>query len=305
MLNCLLNQQELSIVRRAYARQMLGIADVRNDRLEQVFATIRREDFLGHEPWRIVRWPPGPLLPINDPVYVYQDVVLALAPERGVNNGSPSLHAKMLNDLAVEPGQHIAHIGAGAGYYTAMLAELTGRSGRVTAIEFDARLAKIASANLAGWNNVTVICGDGSSMLSESVDRIYVNFGVAAPASSWITQLKPAGRLLFALGVPHPDAREKFPRHAAHGAAFLIERRENGFPARWLYPAYYVCAEGALRGKVDAELALYEAFERGGCERVRSLRWNEPSDPKCCWYWTPRWSLSFHALEEAPRYPHA
>src|SRR5215472_2948143 len=98
---------------------------------QQALAIVRREDFLGDEPWRIAR---GPALTVNDPVYVYQDVVLALAPERGVNNGSPSLHAKMLNDLAVEPGQHIAHIGAGAGYYTAMVAELTGRSGRVTAI---------------------------------------------------------------------------------------------------------------------------------------------------------------------------
>jgi protein-L-isoaspartate O-methyltransferase len=35
----------------------------------------------------------------------------------------------MLNDLAVEPGQHIAQIGVGAGYYTAMLAELTGLPG--------------------------------------------------------------------------------------------------------------------------------------------------------------------------------
>jgi protein-L-isoaspartate(D-aspartate) O-methyltransferase len=87
-------------------------------------------------------------LPANDPVYAYQDAVFALVPERGVNNGSPSLHAKMLNDLAVEPGQHIAHIGAGAGYYTAMLAELTGASGRVTAIEFDETLAERAASIL-------------------------------------------------------------------------------------------------------------------------------------------------------------
>src|SRR6516225_5876196 len=103
MSDWLLDQKGLAIVRRAYARQMLGVAGVRNDRLERVFATIRREDFLGTEPWLIGRYPPGPALPVNDPVYIYQDVVLALAPERGVNNGSPSLHAKMLNDLAVEP----------------------------------------------------------------------------------------------------------------------------------------------------------------------------------------------------------
>src|SRR5215470_14060396 len=187
----LLSPEGLAVVRRAYARQMLGIGNIRNDRLELAFATIRREHFLGPEPWQIVQWPPGPLLPANDPVYVYQDVVLALAPERGVNNGSPSLHAKMLNDLAVEPGQHIAHIGAGAGYYTAMLAELTGASGRVTAIEFDATLAERARVNLAAWRQVKVIFGDGGSALSESVDRIYVNFAVGAPAASWIKQLKP------------------------------------------------------------------------------------------------------------------
>src|SRR5262249_39177991 len=204
---------------------------VRNDCLERVFATIRREDFLGTDPWRIVRHPPGPALPVNDPVYVYQDAVLALAPERGVNNGSPSLHARMLNDLAGEPGQHIAHIGAGAGYYTAMLAELTGASGRVTAIELDATLAERARVNLAAWPHVTVICGDGGSALSESVDRIYVNFGVAAPAASWIEQLKLGGKLLFALGAPHPDLRAKFPRHAARGAVFVIDRTANGFAA--------------------------------------------------------------------------
>ena len=293
----LFDQEGLAIVRRAYARQMLAHAGVRNDRLERVFAMIRREDFLGTDPWRIAQHPPGPPLPVNDRVYAYQDAVFALVPERGVNNGSPSLHAKMLNDLAVEPGQHIAHIGAGAGYYTAMLAELTGASGRITAIEFDETLAERARVNLAAWRHVTVISGDGGSALSESVDRVYVNFGVAAPAASWIDNLKPGGKLLFALGVPHPDVRAKFPRHSARGSAFLIGRIANGFAARWLYPAYYVCAEGSLAGDTDAELALYQAFERGGYESVRSLRWNEPTDPARCWYWTPRWSLTFDALE--------
>jgi protein-L-isoaspartate(D-aspartate) O-methyltransferase len=293
MADWLLDAQGLAIVRRAYARQMLGLAHIRNDRLEQVFATIRREDFLGPEPWQIVQWPRGPALPANDPVYVYQDVVLALAPERGVNNGSPSLHAKMLNDLAVEPGQHIAQIGVGGGYYTAMLAELTGPAGRVTAIELDARLAERARANLAAWSNVTVICGDGGNALEQDVDRIYVNFGVAAPAAAWIEHLKPGGKLLFALGAPNPDVRAKFPRHAARGGAFLIERTADGLAARYLYPAYYVCAEGTLAGDADAELALFEAFERGGYEFVRSLRWNEPTDPMRRWHGTPTWSLSY------------
>jgi protein-L-isoaspartate(D-aspartate) O-methyltransferase len=203
----------------------------------------------------------------------------------------------MLNDLAVEPGQHVAHIGAGAGYYTAILAELTGPSGRVTAIEFDAALADRARTNLAEWDNITVISGDGGNALAESVDRIYVNFSVAAPAPAWVERLNPYGKLLFALGAPHPNAREKFPRHSARGGAFLIERTGNGYAARWLFPAYFVCAEGMLAGNADAELALFEAFERGGFEFVQSLRWNERTDPARRWYGTASWSLAYDGAD--------
>jgi protein-L-isoaspartate(D-aspartate) O-methyltransferase len=291
------DEAEVAIVRRAFARQMMAVANVQDDRVERAFASVHREDFLGAEPWRFLLWGQTSTLPHNDPVCVYQDVVIALAPERGVNNGSPSLHAKMLHDLAVEPGQHVAHIGAGAGYYTAILAELAGPAGRVTAFEFDAALAARARANLAAWSNVTLIAGDGARAPTEMVDRIYVNFGVAAPAAAWIEHLAQDGKLLFSLGVPHPNVRERFPRHAAKGAALLIERKANGFAARWLYPAYYVCAEGELAGDSDTELALHEAFERGGIEFVKSLRWKGRIDPTRCWYATAQWGLSYDPLD--------
>lgn len=131
------DEADLAIVRRAFARQMMAIAGVQDERVERAFASVRRENFLGTEPWQFVMWKQQLTLPQNDPASIYQDVAIALAPQRGVNNGSPSLHAKMLHDLAVEPGQHVAHIGAGGGYYTAMLAELVEPSGRVTAFEYD------------------------------------------------------------------------------------------------------------------------------------------------------------------------
>ena len=123
-----------------------------------------------------------------------------------------------------------------------------------------------------------------------------MNFAVAAPSASWIDGLAPGGRLLFSLGAPHPDVREKFPRHSAQGGVFIVDRTANGLAARWHYPAYYVCAEGNLAADGDAELALYNAFERGGFEFIKFLRWNEPTDPLRCWYWTPRWSLSYDEL---------
>jgi protein-L-isoaspartate(D-aspartate) O-methyltransferase len=150
------SKADLAVVRRAFARQMLVVSGLHDARLEAAFAAVQREDFLGSEPWQIVQYPPVPPLADNDPVAVYQDVVIALQPGRGVNNGSPSLHAKMLHDLAVEPGQHVAHIGAGAGYYTALLAELVGPRGRVSAFEFDADLVARAHANLRPWRHATI-----------------------------------------------------------------------------------------------------------------------------------------------------
>jgi protein-L-isoaspartate(D-aspartate) O-methyltransferase len=49
-------EQELAIIRRAYAKQILAQVQVDNSRLEQAFAEVHREDFLGPGPWLIPRW---------------------------------------------------------------------------------------------------------------------------------------------------------------------------------------------------------------------------------------------------------
>ena len=45
---------------------------------------------------------------------------------RGINNGQPSLHGKSIAALELKEGEMVVQIGAGAGYYTAILAELVG-----------------------------------------------------------------------------------------------------------------------------------------------------------------------------------
>ena len=48
-----LSRDELAIVRRAYARQMLAILGVDNPAIEAAYAAVRREAFLGPPPWTL------------------------------------------------------------------------------------------------------------------------------------------------------------------------------------------------------------------------------------------------------------
>src|SRR5438132_14016605 len=131
-------ETELEIIRRAYAKQVMAAADVVDRRIEAAFAAVKRENFLGRGPWRVLRWDRGYVTtPTRNPVYLYDDVVVAILPERSLNNGQPWFLAALIAGAAPRPGEHAVHIGAGVGYYTAILARLVGRTGRVTHTELD------------------------------------------------------------------------------------------------------------------------------------------------------------------------
>jgi protein-L-isoaspartate(D-aspartate) O-methyltransferase len=289
------DESGLAIIRRAFARQMLAIAVVEDDvRLENAFASVRRERFLGQPPWIMSRGAAGYRgLASTDPAILYQDILVALSPERGVNNGSPSLHAHWLHAAQLREGESIAHIGCGTGYYTALIAELVGPSGRVLAVEFDPALASPAVDNLADRPNVRVVCGDGAVWPQEPVDCIYVNFSVERPADAWLERLKPGGRLIFPLGVPDATRTARRGRHAFYGLGLLIERVAGGFSAKSLGNAFFVCAEGELAAEKDERAALVAAFKKGGAESIRSLRWRQPPAPERSWFVGSGWSLSY------------
>ena len=54
-------------------------------------------------------------------------------------------------------GESVTHIGAGSGYYTAILAALTTTAGEVFAYEIDQGMAQRATSNLAHLPYVTVV----------------------------------------------------------------------------------------------------------------------------------------------------
>ena len=118
--------QELAVIRRAYAKQVLASVSVDDQRVEDAFATVPREDFLGPGPWPILRWRGYVTTPDDDPTYLYSDVLVGILPERGLNNGMPSYHAPLMSKASIREGEHVVHVGAGTGYYTAILARLAG-----------------------------------------------------------------------------------------------------------------------------------------------------------------------------------
>lgn len=277
------NQTELAVVRRAYARQMLARAGIDDfPRLESAFATVPREDFLGPPPWYIGTSPRASR-EITEPVALYQDAVIVLDRDRGVNNGSPSLHAAWLHALGAREGETVVHLGAGSGYYTAILARLVGAGGRVVAVEYDGRLAALARANLARYPNIEVVHGNGITKPDTPTDCIYVNFGVERPAAVWIEGLRDGGRLIFPLGYRKID-------HVA-GGGFRITRKGDGFAARYLGHVYFIGAEGVGDESDEYRARLEAAFKTGMAETVATLLWSPNAMPQNCWFAADGWAL--------------
>jgi protein-L-isoaspartate(D-aspartate) O-methyltransferase len=285
------DENELRIIRRAYAKQILAKADVPDVALENVFAGVRREDFLPPGPWPIFRLSGSYAdTPTADPVYLYTDDLIGILPERRINNGQPSLHARLLALAAIQVGEHVVHVGAGAGYYSAIMEELVGTDGQVTAIEFDLDLSAIAARNLANRANVRVVQGDGSLVAFEPADVIYVNAGATRPSNNWLDRLKVGGRLMLPL-TTDKGFSTNFAEIRRHGGIFRIVRAPDGLLASWVSPvAIYPC-EG-MRDEVS-ERALAAAFELGGYERVTRLFQHDEVPDQRCWVRAPGWCLAY------------
>jgi protein-L-isoaspartate(D-aspartate) O-methyltransferase len=98
--------------------------------------------------------------------------VIGILPERNLNNGPPSIHAALIAAAtAPQLGEQVVHLGAGVGYYTAILAELIGATGgRVTTIEFHAELAARATVSFAQTPHIRAAHGDGTRVMFEPAD---------------------------------------------------------------------------------------------------------------------------------------
>ena len=224
----------LSEIRTRYARRLMQLSDRQNPRVEAAFAAVPRERYLTPPPWRI--FAPGYWrdLVSAEPEELYDDVLVALDEAQRINNGQPSLHAGWLASVDPHPGETVVQIGIGTGYYTAILAELVGPSGRVEAYEIEPRLAEIARANLAALNQVAVHSRTGLGIALPPADIVYVSAGVAAPDPEWLRALRPEGRLVF-----------PWQPESSAGIALLVRRAPGGFRAEPFMNVSFVGCVGA------------------------------------------------------------
>jgi protein-L-isoaspartate(D-aspartate) O-methyltransferase len=201
-----MNPMPIELRRRFFAEEIAALTDLKNARLVDALATVPRDAFLPAGPWRVKAegdlFAAPRLTPDDDPRHVYHNCVVAIDPARQLFNGQPSLIAMAIDRLALEPGARVAHIGAGLGYFTALIAHTVGADGAVLAVEVDAALASAARANLRAMPWVDVRRGDAAGTTLSAggpYDAILVNAGVTHPLDDWLAALGPGGRMILPL----------------------------------------------------------------------------------------------------------
>ena len=113
----------------------------------------------------------------------------------------PVIEGKILQALRVTKSDTVLEIGAGSGWFAALLA---ARAEWVRTMEIEPELVKLASANLErnGVHNVVVVDGDGVQGWSGRApyDVIVVSGGLPVVPQSLLEQLKVGGRLFAFVG---------------------------------------------------------------------------------------------------------
>jgi protein-L-isoaspartate O-methyltransferase len=115
--------------------------------------------------------------------------------------------SRAIRALEIKPGQVVADIGAGSGYYTLLLARAVGVTGRVFATDIQPAMLDLLRANVAraGLDNVTTVLGapDDPRLPADSIDlaiMVDVYHELAAP-QAFLRRLRPAlkrdGRLVL------------------------------------------------------------------------------------------------------------
>jgi protein-L-isoaspartate(D-aspartate) O-methyltransferase len=175
-------------------RRLVDALAIEDDAVRAAFLAVPRERFL-----------PG--RPVEE---VYRDeAIVTKRDERGLpisSSSQPQIMARMLERLALEPGQRVLEIGAGTGYNAALLKTIVGPRGRVVSVDVDPELARSAREALRG-EGVRVVVGDGREGWSRGApyDRIVATVAAGELPLAWRDQLVDGGLLELPLVLPRGE----------------------------------------------------------------------------------------------------
>ena len=131
----------------------------------------------------------------------YDDAALPIG--GGQTISQPYMVARIVEALAIRPGERVLDVGTGSGYQAAVLAAL---GTDVVTIERIPELADQARASLAaaGYDGVEVVVGDGTLGMPDRAPFDAIAVAAAAPEmpETLYEQLRPRGRLVVPVGGP-------------------------------------------------------------------------------------------------------
>jgi protein-L-isoaspartate(D-aspartate) O-methyltransferase len=185
---------------------------VRDRRVLNAIAAVPRADFV----------------PRDLVAQAYRDSPLPIPHEQVTTQ--PSLVAKMIEALALDPSDRVLEIGTGFGWQTALLARLAAE---VWSVERWDDIADAARANLErhGVESATVVVGDGSLGLPEHApyDAVLVAAAFPRVPAPLVEQLAEGGRLVQPIGLGGADE------------VMLFEKREGALArGRFVTGAHFV-----------------------------------------------------------------
>jgi protein-L-isoaspartate(D-aspartate) O-methyltransferase len=287
-------------LRRQFFAELQAVCNVRTRGLVSAFAAVPRERFLTPGPWTVLgdagdlgamsgAPPKYRTTPDANPAHVYHNVAIAIDPARQLFNGQPGTLAVYLDLLALTPGTRALHVGCGLGYYTAVMAQAVGPTGRVVAYEVDEALAAAARENLASTPWVDARHGDASAALGESVDAILINAGMTHPLDTWLDALAPGGRMLLPLTGTMPPMGPTIGK----GVTWLLTKEDDHRLAARPVGVVAIYSAVGLRDET-LNAAVGKALMGGPMQwaAVKHLRRDRHETSSSCWLHGSTWCWS-------------
>jgi protein-L-isoaspartate(D-aspartate) O-methyltransferase len=283
---------DLSAWRRFYAEEVQTAAGLKSPQLVEALASIPRERFLPPGPWTIrseadLAGGMPRQTPDADPRHVCHNVAIAIDASRNLYNGTPGLIGMAIDRLALKPGDRAMHIGAGTGYYSALMAHCVGAGGHLVALEADEQLAARAKANLAAMPWADVRHADGSQPFDGTFDAVLVNAGLTHPPDDWLAAVKRGGRMILPLTASMPAMG-----NIGKGLLVMLTRGEPDadWEARTVTFVAIFNAVGVRDEAIGVEVA--KALQTMPFPQLKRLRRDEHAKGAGCWLHVPRFCLS-------------